>query len=186
VRLTALPHRCLPSRHWYLIPDSDTRRATAIQGLGAGAITSSVQTVMSDLVTLRERGTFSGFLALFVPVLCLVKRLLMDRVQILGSRRRCWSSNWRIISSKRALVRNFSPGFPASCFLLKFQPLLPTGDGYSVRTTCAFFLFSACHEPRTDLNLPICVFNATLVLLFMRLRTPPATLGEKLSKIDFM
>jgi MFS family permease len=44
-------------------------RATAVQGLGAGAITSSVQIVISDLVTLRERGTFSGLLALLVPVL---------------------------------------------------------------------------------------------------------------------
>jgi MFS family permease len=98
------------------MPDSDTRCALAVQGLGAGAITSSVQTVMSDLVTLRERGTFSGFLALLVPVLRLVQRLLMDRVQFLGGRWRCWSSNWRIIGSERALVCNLPPGIPASCF----------------------------------------------------------------------
>jgi MFS family permease len=36
----------------------------AVQGLGAGAITSSVQILLSDLVTLRERGTFSGLIAL--------------------------------------------------------------------------------------------------------------------------
>ena len=36
----------------------------AVQGLGAGAITSSVQIMLSDLVTLRERGTFSGLMAL--------------------------------------------------------------------------------------------------------------------------
>ncbi|KAI0297884.1 hypothetical protein B0F90DRAFT_1669278 [Multifurca ochricompacta] len=35
-----------------------------VQGLGAGAITSSVQIMLSDLVTLRERGTFSGLMAL--------------------------------------------------------------------------------------------------------------------------
>jgi len=40
----------------------------AVQGLGAGAITSSVQIVLSDLVTLRERGAFSGCLALCVFV----------------------------------------------------------------------------------------------------------------------
>jgi MFS family permease len=38
----------------------------AVQGLGAGAITSSVQIMLSDLVTLRERGTFSGLMALYV------------------------------------------------------------------------------------------------------------------------
>ena len=86
--------------------NSDTRRAIAVQGLGAGAITSSVQTVLSDLVTLRERGTFSGLMALLVPVSPLVRlgRLLMRGLQVLGSRRWCWSSNWRIIGSERPLV----------------------------------------------------------------------------------
>jgi hypothetical protein len=41
----------------------------AVQGLGAGAITSSMQIVLSDLVTLRERGTFGGFMALCVFLL---------------------------------------------------------------------------------------------------------------------
>lgn len=93
------------------MPDSDTRCAIAVQGLGAGAITSSMQIMLSDLVTLRERGTFSGLMALLVPVLRFVRRLLMDREQFLGSRRRCWSSYWRIIGSERALVcLGFSPG----------------------------------------------------------------------------
>jgi MFS family permease len=43
----------------------------AVQGLGAGAITSSVQIMLSDLVTLRERGTFSGLMALSVVGLSL-------------------------------------------------------------------------------------------------------------------
>ena len=37
-----------------------------------------------------------------------------------------------------------------------------------------------------DLNLPICALDAIFVLLFLRLKTPPATLWEKLSKIDIM
>ncbi|KAI0261570.1 major facilitator superfamily domain-containing protein [Russula aff. rugulosa BPL654] len=36
----------------------------AVQGLGAGTITSSVHIVLSDLVTLRERGTFTGVMAI--------------------------------------------------------------------------------------------------------------------------
>ena len=51
------------------MPNSDTCHTIAVQGLGAGAITSSVQIMLSDLVTLRERGTFSGLMALLVPVL---------------------------------------------------------------------------------------------------------------------
>jgi hypothetical protein len=38
----------------------------------------------------------------------------------------------------------------------------------------------------TDLNPPICAFNATMVLLFLRLKTPPATLREKFSRMDIM
>jgi hypothetical protein len=34
-------------------------------------ITSSLHIVLSDLVTLRERGTFSGLMALSVSSLCL-------------------------------------------------------------------------------------------------------------------
>jgi MFS family permease len=86
------------------VPDSDARRATAVQGLGAGAITSSVETVISDLVTLRERGTFRGLMGMFVPILRFIPYLLMDREQFLGSRRRCRSSNWRVIGSERTLV----------------------------------------------------------------------------------
>jgi hypothetical protein len=40
----------------------------AVQGLGAGAITSSVYIMLSDLVTLRERGTFSGLMALYASL----------------------------------------------------------------------------------------------------------------------
>ena len=54
------------------IPDSEVlvliHSAIAVQGLGAGAITSSVQIMLSDLVTLRERGTFSGLMALYASL----------------------------------------------------------------------------------------------------------------------
>ena len=114
MRLTAFPYQSLLTATGTVMLNSDIRHAIAVQGLGAGAITSSVQIVMSDLVTLRERGTFNSFLALLVPVLQLVQCLLMNRVQLLGNWWRCWSSNWRIIGSERALVCNFPPGFVAS------------------------------------------------------------------------
>jgi MFS family permease len=44
-----------------------------VQGLGAGKISSMMQIILSDLVTLRERGTFTGLMALCVvlSLLCL-------------------------------------------------------------------------------------------------------------------
>ncbi|KAI0292637.1 major facilitator superfamily domain-containing protein [Multifurca ochricompacta] len=98
-----------------------------VQGLGAGAITSSVQIMLSDLVTLRERGTFSGLMALSWAVGGGVGPVIGGSL--------AQSGNWRWL----------------------------------------FYL-----------NLPICAFNATLVLLFMRLKTPYATLKEKLSRMDFI
>ncbi|KAN0135476.1 MFS general substrate transporter [Lactarius tabidus] len=98
-----------------------------VQGLGAGAITSSVQIMLSDLVTLRERGTFSGLMAL----------------------------SWAVGGG--------------------VGPVIGGSLAQSGHWRWLFYL-----------NLPICVFNATLVLLFMRLKTPPATLSEKLNKIDFI
>jgi len=98
-----------------------------VQGLGAGAITSSMQIMLSDLVTLRERGTFSGLMAL----------------------------SWAVGGG--------------------VGPVIGGTLAQSGRWRWLFYL-----------NLPICAFNATLVLHFMRLKTPPATLSEKLSKIDFI
>jgi len=45
----------------------------AVQGLGAGGITSSVHIIISDLVTLRERGTYSGLMGL-----CVVLSLFLE------------------------------------------------------------------------------------------------------------
>ncbi|KAN0107384.1 MFS general substrate transporter [Russula decolorans] len=99
----------------------------AVQGLGAGVITSSVHILLSDLVTLRERGTFSGLMALSWALGGGVGPVIGGSL--------AQSGNWRWL----------------------------------------FYL-----------NLPICAFNATLVLLFLRLKTPPATLREKLSKMDII
>ena len=52
-----------------------------MQGLGAGAITSSVQIILSDLVTLRERGMYSGLMAMSVVVLS----LFLENILILRS-----------------------------------------------------------------------------------------------------
>ena len=57
---------------------SDTRRLIAVQGLGAGAITSSVQIILSDLVTLQERGTFSGLMAVLVTFSRFVRSIHSD------------------------------------------------------------------------------------------------------------
>ncbi|KAI0291116.1 major facilitator superfamily domain-containing protein [Russula brevipes] len=99
----------------------------AVQGLGAGAITSSVHIVLSDLVTLRERGAFSGLIAL----------------------------SWAVGGG--------------------VGPVIGGSLAESGRWRWLF-----------DLNIPICAVNATLVVLFLRLKTPPATLREKLRKMDII
>ncbi|KAH9962025.1 major facilitator superfamily domain-containing protein [Lactifluus volemus] len=99
----------------------------AVQGLGAGAITASMQIILSDLVTLRERGTYTGFMAL----------------------------SWAIGGG--------------------IGPVIGGSLAQQGQWRWIFYL-----------NLPICAFNATLVLLFMRLKTPPATLREKLQKMDII
>ncbi|KAH9954618.1 major facilitator superfamily domain-containing protein [Lactifluus volemus] len=99
----------------------------SIQGLGAGAITSTSQIILSDLVTLSERGTFSGITSLA----------------------------WAIGGGVGPLI----------------------GGSLAQRGQWRWIFY---------LNLPICALTASLVLLFLRLKTPPATLREKLSKIDFI
>ena len=170
------------------MPNSDTRRAIAVQGLGAGAITSSVQIMLSDLVTLRERGTFSGLMALLVPILRFVHS------------KPAHGSCTALGQSAAALVQSLEDHWLRAGIGMPYFPswLFPPVTAVSHRThfslqevavlyvLLVFFRCAACRESSSDLNLPICVFNATLVLLFMRLKTPPATLSEKLSKIDFM
>lgn len=38
----------------------------------------------------------------------------------------------------------------------------------------------------TDLNIPICGVAGLIMVLFLRVRTPPGTLREKLRQIDWM
>ena len=142
--------------------------------------------MLSDLVTLRERGTFSGLMALLVPVLRFAPSKPADGLCTALGR-----SAGVLVQSLEEHWLKAGVGMPyfTLLVLLNFYSLdlrFLTGDGCSVRVTCICFGCAACRESSTDLNLPICAFNATLVLLFMRLKTPPATLSEKLSKIDFM
>jgi MFS family permease len=68
--ITGRSMSCHPSHTaLHQLKHSTTFYLKAVQGLGAGAITSSVQIVLSDLVTLRERGTFNGLIALWVTFL---------------------------------------------------------------------------------------------------------------------
>jgi MFS family permease len=60
------------------MPDSDACLCLAVQGLGAGAIASTVLILLSDLVTLRERGMFNGLMALLVPFFRFVRSALVD------------------------------------------------------------------------------------------------------------
>ncbi|KAH9954080.1 iron permease [Russula dissimulans] len=98
-----------------------------VQGLGAGTMSSTMHIILSDLVTLRERGTFTGLVALAWAIGGGVGPVIGGSLAEIGK--------WRWL----------------------------------------FYL-----------NLPICALNATLVLLFLRLKTPPANLKEKLGKMDII
>ncbi|KAF8258921.1 hypothetical protein EI94DRAFT_1814313 [Lactarius quietus] len=146
---------------------SSPARRAAVQGLGAGDIAATGQIVLSDLVTLRERGTFSGIMSLWVTFFRFVRSTLPNGpyaafglsavVQV-----RSLEDRWLRAGTGISFP---SPLLSASCL---------SPDRFSLQEM-AFYL-----------NPPICTFNVILVLLFMRLKTPPATLSEKLSKIDFM
>ena len=58
------------------------------------------------------------------------------------------------------------------------------GDGYSVSCSlCLTTVNDACSE---DLNLPLTGIAFVLVLFFLRVRTPPGSVREKLSKLDWL
>ena len=49
----------------------------AIQGIGAGGISSLTQIIISDLVPLHERGTYNGLISLLGPPLLVLLQLLI-------------------------------------------------------------------------------------------------------------
>ncbi|KAJ7624051.1 major facilitator superfamily domain-containing protein [Mycena polygramma] len=97
-----------------------------IQGLGGGGIISLTQIIVSDLVSLRERGTFNGLISI-----------------------------------------SYSIGVGIG----------PVVGGSLASTGQWRWLFY--------LNLPICGLAAILVFFFLRLRTPPGTLRDKFTLIDY-
>nr|GAT44485.1 MFS general substrate transporter [Mycena chlorophos] len=98
-----------------------------IQGLGAGGLTSLTQIVLSDLVSLKERGMFNGLIGLA----------------------------WALASFIAPVVGGV------------------LADHHAWR-----WLFY--------LNIFTSAFSAILVILFLRLRTPPGTISEKMSRIDWV
>ncbi|KAJ7489650.1 major facilitator superfamily domain-containing protein [Mycena galericulata] len=98
-----------------------------VQGLGAGGLTSLTQIVLSDLVPLRDRGTFNGLIGL----------------------------SWAIASF-----------------------IGPVLGGVLADHGVWRWLFY--------LNIFTSAFAAVLVLLFLRLKTPTGTMGEKLSRMDWI
>nr|GAT51282.1 MFS general substrate transporter [Mycena chlorophos] len=98
-----------------------------VQGLGAGGSISLIQIIISDLVTLRERGAFNGIMSMCYGV-----------------------------------------GAGAG----------PVIGGSLAQTGHWRWLFY--------MNLPVGFFCAILIGFFVRLRTPPAPLREKLQRLDFI
>jgi len=64
--------------------------ARAVQGIGAGSIMGLTQIVISDIVSLEERGKYSGFIGATVPAV--INRA--DAIFVVGHRQ-CHGSNYR-------------------------------------------------------------------------------------------
>jgi len=101
--------------------------ARTVQGIGGGAIQSISTIIVSDMVSLQERGKYNGFLGMTWGVATAIGPLIGGSLAQQGQ--------WRWI----------------------------------------FYL-----------NLPICGLALALVLVFMKLPTPPGTFREKISKMDWV
>ncbi|EMD32296.1 hypothetical protein CERSUDRAFT_119013 [Gelatoporia subvermispora B] len=101
--------------------------ARAIQGAGGGSIYALTQIILSDIVTLQERGKFSGL----------------------------FGFTWAIAGGIAPIV----------------------GGGLAKQTTWRWLFY---------LNIPIAGVAMFLILVVMKLPTPPGTFVEKVKKVDFI
>ncbi|GBE84300.1 Efflux pump FUS6 [Sparassis crispa] len=99
----------------------------AAQRVGSGGIQVMCQIIVSDMIPLRERGVFNGFMAMSFIVASIIGPVVGGSLAQHGQ--------WRWL----------------------------------------FYL-----------NIPICGVVALVVLLFLRLRTPPGALSEKLQMVDWI
>ncbi|KAL0960432.1 hypothetical protein HGRIS_005475 [Hohenbuehelia grisea] len=98
-----------------------------VQGLGGGGIQSLAYIVLADLVSLEERGVYTGIFGITFCIACFIGPVVGGSLASEG--------NWRWL----------------------------------------FYL-----------NLPICGLAAILVLLFMKLPTPPGSFSSKLRRLDWI
>ena len=131
-----------------------------MQGLGGGMILSVTNIIIGDLVPLQERGVVSGVLGLLVHNYSSDYPVLILR-QIVGA-----------ISSLRAPYRWCA----SRCWSMALDLL-------SVHSP---IICKAAHLSFKDLNLPISGLTVVLVLVLLKLPTPPGTINEKLAKMDWM
>ena len=83
------------------------------------------------------------------------------------------------------MVRNGRTGGCGGGHLLHWAQLPP------ITLFCAFFCYSDLWEMHLttsplDLNLPICGVALVMVTIFLKLPTPPGTLRDKLTRMDWM
>ena len=61
------------------------------------------------------------------------------------------------------------------------------GVGFSVsHTQFELYLVLEADKNIPDINLPLCAICFALVLFFLKVRTPPGSVKDKLSKIDWL
>ena len=152
------------SNHLQLPTVPHVPHPTAVQGIGSGGILNLSEIIVSDLVPLAERGMFMGII----------------------------SSVWAIASgmgppivSVAVICVVYGALIYLVCVRVVLLPRRMHGVGFSVssRPSAVHVCLSDC---RIDVNLPLTGIAFILVLLFLRVRTPPRSIGEKLSRLDIV
>lgn len=132
-------------------------------GLGAGGVLTMSSVIVSDLVSLKERGLYNGVLGLYVSPFLLLTNYGTHISKGLGVQRLGW-----VLSS------------------VVHSPNMATGDGCFVSICYSLKIIPvAIDVDLLDMNVPFAAVAAVLVIVLVKLPTPRGSLRSKIERIDW-
>ena len=134
----------------------------AVQGMGGGGIINLASIILSDLVSLAERGVYQAYLVLTYAIASAIGPAIVS-----------------LFAVSRIL-----PDY--NVHRVAHLPKERHGVGFSVGHTKSEHLVLEADIDILDINLPLCAICFALVLFFLKVRTPPGSVKDKLSKIDWL